>query len=372
MIRYATGNLLDSGAEALVNTVNTVGVSGKGIALMFKEAFADNFKAYESASKAGRVAVGDMFVTERQDMLGPRYIVNFPTKQHWRNPSRLEWIETGLVALRREIITRGIRSIAIPPLGAGNGGLAWADVKPLIETALAGLDADIIVYEPTASYQNVVKRNGVEALTPARALMAEMIRRYTVLGFECSLVEAQKLAWFLTVATQRFGLASPIADDFAPNRYGPYSDKVRHLLDSLDGSYIACDTRIADAKPCDPIRFRDERRDKVAAYLTTDAAKALRPALDHATDIIEGFQSPYGLELLATVDWLSRREGGALEATAIKAALSRWPGPPGSAERKAKIFGARDIGITIDHLRRVDAASPPAHRVTTATYPLAP
>jgi O-acetyl-ADP-ribose deacetylase (regulator of RNase III) len=356
MIHYTTGNLLESGAEALVNTVNTVGVSGKGIALMFKEAFADNFKAYEAAAKAGRVTVGDMFVTERHDMLGPRFIINFPTKQHWRNPSRLEWIELGLTALRREITARGIRSIAIPPLGAGNGGLAWVDVRPLIERALAGLYADVVVYEPTASYQNVVKRHGVDTLTPARALMAEMIRRYAVLGFECSLLEAQKLAWFLAVGAERFGLANPIADDFAANRYGPYSDKVRHLLDSLDGSYIACDTRIADAKPFDPIRFRDERRDKVAAYLTTDAAKALRPALDHATLVIEGFQSPFGLELLATVDWLNRRVGVALEAIAMQAAVRRWPGPPGSAERKARIFGAREIGIAIDHLKCVDAA----------------
>ena len=358
MIRYTTGNLLQADADALVNTVNTVGVSGKGIALMFKEAFADNFRAYEAAAKAGRVEVGDMFVTERRDILGPRYIINFPTKQHWRHPSRLEWIEQGLTALRREITARGISSIAIPPLGAGNGGLAWAEVKPLIERALAGLDADIVVYEPTGAYQNVVKRHGVEALTPARALLAEMIRRYAVLGFECSLLEAQKLAWFLSVATERFGLANPIADDFAANRYGPYSDKVRHLLDSLDGSYIACDTRIADARPFDPIRFRDERRDNVAAYLTTEGAKALRPALDHAMAVIDGFQSPYGLELLATVGWLNRREGIALEPAAMQAALANWPGPAGSAERKARIFGSREIGIAIDHLRRVDAVSP--------------
>jgi O-acetyl-ADP-ribose deacetylase (regulator of RNase III) len=349
---------LEAGAQALVNTVNTVGVSGKGIALMFKEAFPANFKEYEAAAKAGRVVVGEMLVTERQDMLGPRFIVNFPTKKHWRNPSRLEWIELGLAALRREITARGIRSIAIPPLGAGNGGLAWADVKPLVERVLAGLDADIVVYEPTAAYQNVVKRHGVEALTPARALMAEMIRRYAVLGFECSLVEAQKLAWFLGVGAQRRGLESPIADDFAPNRYGPYSDKVRHLLDGLDGSYIACETRIADAKPFDAIRFRDERRDTVAAYLTTESAKALRPALDYATDVIEGFQSPFGLELLATVDWLSRRQGVALETAAMKAAMTAWPGPSGSAERKAKIFGAREIEIAVDHLRRVNEASP--------------
>jgi O-acetyl-ADP-ribose deacetylase (regulator of RNase III) len=354
MIRYTTGNLLQADTEAVVNTVNTVGVSGKGIALMFKETFADNFKAYEAAAKTGQVVVGDMFITERRDMLGPRWIINFPTKQHWRNPSRLEWIELGLAALRREIATRGIRSIAIPPLGAGNGGLDWADVKSLIERALAGLDSDIVVYEPTATYQNVVKRHGVEALTPARALMAEMIRRYAILGFECSLLEAQKLAWFLAVGTELHGLVNPIADDFTPDRYGPYSDKLRHLLDSLDGSYIECDTRIADARPFDQIRFRDERRDKVTAFLTTEGVKALRPALDHASNVIEGFQSPYGLELLATVDWLSRRQGVALETAAMMAALTRWPGPPGSAERKARIFGRREIGIAIEHLCRVE------------------
>jgi O-acetyl-ADP-ribose deacetylase (regulator of RNase III) len=362
MISFTHGNLLAADAEALVNTVNTVGISGKGIALMFKDAFPENFRAYERASKAGEILPGGLFITERQDMLGPRFIINFATKKHWRHPSRLEWIEQGLAALRREIMTRGIRSIAIPPLGAGNGGLAWADVKPLIERALAGMDADIIVYEPTVAYQNVVKRHGVEALTPARALMAEMIRRYAVLGFECSLLEAQKLAWFLTMAAEMFGLGNPIADDFAPHRYGPYSDKVRHLLDSLDGSYIACETRIADAKAFDPIRFRDERRDKVAVYLTTNEARALRPALEQATKIIDGFQTPFGLELLATVDWLHRRQGVPLEPAAMLAALPEWPGPAGSAERKARIFGAREIGIAVDHLRCVDAeATRPTH-----------
>jgi O-acetyl-ADP-ribose deacetylase (regulator of RNase III) len=96
MIRYTTGNLLVSGADALVNAVNTVGVSGKRIALTFRQAYPANFKAYEAAAKAGRVVVGEMFITERQHVPGPRFIVNFPTKQHWRHPSRLEWIDQGL------------------------------------------------------------------------------------------------------------------------------------------------------------------------------------------------------------------------------------------------------------------------------------
>lgn len=351
MISYTQGNLLTAEAEALVNTVNTVGISGKGIALMFKEGYPENFRAYEAACKAGKLAPGGLFITERRDMWGPRFIVNFATKQHWRHPSRLEWIERGLLALRDEISARNIRSIAIPPLGAGNGGLDWGDVKPLIEEILAGLDCEIAIYEPTQTYQNVVKRHGVEKLTPARALMAEMIRRYEVLGFDCSILEAQKLAWFLSSAIRRQGLSDPIASGFVANRYGPYSDKVRHLLDSLDGSYLTCSRRIADARPfLDVVRFRHERRDEVSAYLTSPSASPYRPALDEASETIDGFQSPHGLELLATVDWLHREAGAPLERDAMIAAIAAWPGPEGSAERKAKVFTPHQVEAAINQL----------------------
>jgi O-acetyl-ADP-ribose deacetylase (regulator of RNase III) len=159
MIRYIQGNLLASEAEALVNTVNTVGIGGKGIALMFKEAHPENFRAYAAACKAGRLPPGGLFITESPALFGPRWIINFATKDHWRQPSRLDWIRHGLVALREEIIARAIPSIAIPPLGAGNGGLDWNEVRPLIIEALADLDCDIVIYEPTPAYQNVAKRN---------------------------------------------------------------------------------------------------------------------------------------------------------------------------------------------------------------------
>jgi len=357
MIRYAQGNLLEAHAEAFVNTVNTVGVSGKGIALMFKENFPENFKAYEAASKAGIIEPGGLFVTERDDMLSPRYIINFATKKHWRNPSRLEWIKTGLISLRTEIAERDIRSIAIPPLGAGNGGLDWRDVKPFIADALEGIDCDIIVYEPTQAYHNVVKRHGVEKLTPARALMAEIIRRYEVLGFDCSLLEAQKLAWFVTGSIRHLNLKSQFSEDFTANHYGPYSDGLRHLLDSLDGSYLTCERRVADAKPLDPIRFRHDRRDKIQAYLTSPEASIYRPALDRATAIIDGFQSPYGLELLATADWLNQNEGAMLDADDMMRAIAAWPGPKGSAERKAKIFSREHVKVAVDHLSAIQIAS---------------
>src|ERR1700722_16267463 len=135
MIKFTRGNLLDAKVDALVNTVNTVGVMGKGVALMFKEAFPENFKDYEAACKKKDVKVGKMFVTKR--LLSPKWIINFPTKEHWRGDSKLEWIDAGLDDLKRVIIENGIKSVAIPPLGSGNGGLKWEDVRPKIEAALS-------------------------------------------------------------------------------------------------------------------------------------------------------------------------------------------------------------------------------------------
>lgn len=147
MITSTQGNLLDADVEALVNAVNTVGVMGKGIALMFKKRFPANMAAYAKACKAGEVKTGKMFVTETGEL--PRWIVNFPTKQHWRAKSQMEWIIEGLVDLRRFIVDNNVQSIAIPALGAGNGGLNWNEVKPHIEQTLADLDGVLItVYAP--------------------------------------------------------------------------------------------------------------------------------------------------------------------------------------------------------------------------------
>ena len=151
MIRFAQGNLLEADAEALVNAVNTVGVMGKGIALMFKQRYPANTVAYERACAAGHVQTGRMFVTETSELMGARWIINFPTKKHWRDKSRLEWIAEGLHDLRRVIVENAIRSIAIPALGAGNGGLDWDAVKPMIIATLSDLnDVDIRLYEPVS------------------------------------------------------------------------------------------------------------------------------------------------------------------------------------------------------------------------------
>ena len=350
MIRYTTGNLLDCDAEALVNTVNTVGIMGKGIALMFKEAFPENFRAYDIACKRGEVQVGRMFVTHRSDLYGPTWIINFPTKRHWRHPSRLEWITDGLADLKETILDHGIRSIALPPLGAGNGGLEWSAVRPRIEHGLAGLsDIDIVVFEPASKYQNVRKRSGVEKLTPSRALIAEMVRRYWTLGIECTLLEIQKLAWFITTSAKDLGLEDPLRLEFKADRFGPYSDRLRHLLDDLDGSYLHCDKRISDAGPLEIIRFDDARRDRLEAYFTSPEAKIYKPALEATTRIIDGFESPFGMELLATVDWL-RRHGAEPTVAAMAEGIRAWPAGESAARRKGVLFDQRVLGLALARL----------------------
>jgi O-acetyl-ADP-ribose deacetylase (regulator of RNase III) len=352
MITFTQGNLLEADADALVNTVNTVGVMGKGIALMFKEAFPDNFKEYERACKEKRVRLGQMFVTEREDLLGPKWIINFPTKAHWKYPSQMKWIEDGLNDLVRVVEERQIRSIAIPPLGSGNGGLEWTEVRPKIEQALGSLkEVSVIVYEPTARYQNVAKRSGVEKLTAPRALVAEMVRRYSILGIECSLLEVQKLGYFLERSVETLHLDNKLRFEFAAGKFGPYSDKLKHLLNALDGSYLHCDKRIADAGPFETIRFDDARKDTIGAFLTTPEAKSYRPALNATTDLIDGLESPFGLELLATVDWLINHEGTPPDVKAVREALAQWPGEDRkAAERKLELFDERVIAIALQSL----------------------
>jgi O-acetyl-ADP-ribose deacetylase (regulator of RNase III) len=170
MVRFTKGNILDAETEAIVNTVNTVGVMGKGIALMFKQAYPDNFQQYSNAVKRNEIGIGRVLPVETGNLMGPKWILNFPTKKHWRQPSQLEWIESGLHDLTRTIERLGIRSVAVPPLGCGAGGLEWDSVRPMIERILGDAqDLDVIIYEPTQTYQNTSRTPGVEKLTFARA-----------------------------------------------------------------------------------------------------------------------------------------------------------------------------------------------------------
>lgn len=352
MIRYTQGNLLAAPVEALVNTVNEVGVMGKGIALMFREAFPEAAREYEEAAKSGRVKVGQMFVTSNHGLIGPRWIINFPTKKHWRQPSKLDWVHEGLRDLVQVVRELRIGSIALPPLGCGNGGLDWELVRREIEAAAAELpDVEILVFGPTGDYQNTAKREGIEELTPARALIAELVRRYAVLGLECTNLEVQKLAWFLDRSIKTLGVADPLKLDFVANKYGPYADRLRHLLNGLDGSYLHCQKRLSDAGPLDLIWFEDAKRERLEAYLQTADAAPYLPALERTAALIDGFESPLGMELLATADWLMLHGRRRATVPDIRKGLSEWPGGSAAARRKNKLFDDRMLALALGRLQ---------------------
>jgi len=349
MIRFLTGNILESQAEALVNTVNTEGVMGKGIALHFKERFAGNYQLYRAACKLGAVRVGAMFVTQPQELVGPKYVINFPTKTSWRMPSELAYIKLGLTALTDEVANLDIRSVAIPPLGCGNGGLNWGDVRPLIEAAFAHLpDVDVLVFEPAATRFGE-RKIGSDVLTPTRALMFDAIRRYGILDGDCTPIEAQKLAYLVNRVAAGLGTASPLKMTFSAQRYGPYADALRHVLMGMDGSFLDCDVRIADAGVMDVLRISNAQRDRVRAYLAAPPQLALRAILDAAEKLWTGFETPFDMELLATVDWIQNQHIKALTPEQLLAKVREWPHPEG-AMRKLRLFDLRSVQIALERL----------------------
>ncbi len=186
-------------------------------------------------------------------------------------------------------------------------------------------------------------------LTPTTALLAELVRRYWVLGMECSLLEIQKLAWFLEREVERLGM-KPMDLRFEANKFGPYADRLRHLLEGLDGSYLHSEKRISDAGPTDVIWFDDARKAFVQAYLKSEA-KAYAQALESTTALIDGFESPFGMELLATVDWLLAREGVPPTVPAVREGLRHWRGGPDAGARKDRLFDDRALSIALERLQ---------------------
>lgn len=223
-----------------------------------------------------------------------------------------------------------------------------------IVEALEGLDnVEVVIYEPTCQYPNVSKRAGVHELTPARALISELIRRYSVMGFDCSLLEVQKLAWFFERYVKLFGLKNPMQLEFSAGRYGPYANRLDRLLNSLDGSYLYSEKRIPDADPTDLVQFNYKHKETIAAYLGTGEAKTYLEALDKASELIDGFESPMGMELLATIDWLIHEEGRRPTLEDIRDGIDNWPAGAASAARKQGMFSDRQIELA---LRRVQSS----------------
>ncbi|MFC7376923.1 macro domain-containing protein [Brevundimonas sp. GCM10030266] len=338
MIRLAHGDLLQSGAEAIINTVNCVGVMGKGIALQFKQEFPGNYEAYRRACDAGEVRLGEMFVFDTGSMINPRWIINFPTKGHWKAKSRVEDVASGLKELRRVIETLGVRSIAVPPLGCGNGGLDWADVEPMIRRALGDLDdVEVMLFPPSGAPKvdsmrvNTARPN----MSRGRALVLSLLGLYGAAGYRHSLLEIQKLTYFLQESGEDLKLG------FHKHHYGPYAENLNHVLQRIEGHFIR---GYGDRSQAAEIAVLDDGRQEAEAFLGADQTAQAR--LDRVAELIEGFETPYGLELLSTVHWIATHDAeAAREPDRVVEAIRSW------SPRKAATLREPHIRTALNHLR---------------------
>jgi O-acetyl-ADP-ribose deacetylase (regulator of RNase III) len=338
MIEYKSGDILNDQAEALVNTVNCVGVMGRGIALQFKNAFPENFKAYALACKQNKVQPGRMFVFKTGQMFNPRYIINFPTKRHWRGKSRMEDIESGLRSLVEVIQEHHIRSIAIPPLGSGLGGLSWQKVKSRIEAAVEPLtDVQVIIYEPKGApkTEKMAHSREVPNMTAGRAALVELMHRYLsgLLDPMVTLLELHKLMYFMQEAGE------PLRLKYKKAIYGPYAENLRHVLNDIEGHLVFGYADGGDA-PDKQIKLVPGAIEDAAAFLEQHTETRVR--FDKVAELVEGFESPFGLELLSTVHWVINKENVRTLIDVEKHAYA-WD------DRKRQ-FTPRQIALAVDVL----------------------
>lgn len=346
MITYKTGNLFSEDAEAIVNTVNCVGVMGRGIALQFKKTFPDNFKAYAAACKRKDVQPGRMFVFETGRLMNPRYIINFPTKRHWRGKSRVEDIESGLVALVDEVRERGIRSIAVPPLGAGLGGLDWREVRQRIETALGDLeDVEVVVFEPRAARpgQRPNRSRDVPKMTPGRAALVTLMDRYLagLLDPFVTLLELHKLMYFLQEAGE------PLKLKYSKAHYGPYAENLRHVLNAIEGHMVSGYSDGGDA-PDKQLELVPKALDDAQTFLNNK--ESTRSHLERVSKLVDGFESPFGLELLSSVHWVVTRH----QTQSVDDVVSEIYG----WNNRKRQFSKRQIHLALDVLSRKGWCAP--------------
>jgi O-acetyl-ADP-ribose deacetylase (regulator of RNase III) len=321
MIKNTRGNLLAAPVEALVNTVNTKGIMGKGIALQFRQAFPQMFKDYEKACKDERVSLGKMDVHDLGGLVGgPRWIINFPTKGHWKTKSRMEDVESGLEDLIAKIRKLGIKSIAVPPLGCGNGGLPWNDVRPLIEEAFTQVpEVEVLLYAPVETPEAVAMPNRTErpAMTQGQAALISLIDRYLkgLLDPVVSLLEVHKLMYFLQASGQDLRLK------FEAKQRGPFASNLRHVLIRMESHYT---TGYGDGKDLPDTRIDLLPSAVESAQGLLGTGEEITTRMDRVANLIEGYEDPYGMELLSSMHWVMVNNAGAKEvkATAIEGVLS--------------------------------------------------
>lgn len=335
MIQFKIGNLLESNAQALVNTVNTDGIMGKGIALQFKNQFPNNYKEYVKACKNRSIDIGKLLVFEEETLLnGNKLIINFPTKTTWRKPSEYSYIEIGLKNLVEIIEKYEIKSIAIPPLGVGNGGLDWNIVKQLLQKYLEGSNCEVYIYEPNNAIKEVLKKERV-SLTPARAMLLSVLFELVKNGEFISEFSAEKVAYFL----QRFGAKDIFNLEFKKNFYGPYSGKVKHVLYYLNGSYITGYSS-KDRKPFENLGLVFEAEVDINEYLNQPENSNYLDIVNKTKAFLNGFYSNFGLELLSTVDFIKETEN-LNDSSSIKNKIENW------SDRKRTLFASNPKFIDI-------------------------
>jgi O-acetyl-ADP-ribose deacetylase (regulator of RNase III) len=348
MITRGQGNLLLADVEALVNTVNTVGVMGKGIALQFKRAYPENFASYKAACDTGLVSVGSMHVFPvRQIGVQLKYIVNFPTKRHWRSPSRLEDIQSGLVALRDVIIENDIKSIAIPPLGCGNGGLDWRDVQPLIQHFLGTLPSvEVRVWEPsgTPPPESMPVKTAAPPITFIRAAFLVALDRYIqqsimrslAVESRISLLEAQKVVYFM----QKFGFSFKLS--FEKGLYGPYSQPLDRAVSAMEGHHVLGYGDGTSGSQATLELNADSVRESEALLRSS---KEFDRSYTLFGELVSGFEDAFGLELLSTV-LFAAEELVEPPADPMKVAESirLWSG------RKERLFADEHVKIAWERL----------------------
>ncbi|MEM8484003.1 MAG: macro domain-containing protein [Bacteroidota bacterium] len=363
MIHLKRGNLLEASAEALVNTVNCVGVMGKGIALQFKQAYPENYKIYKKVCDQHALKTGMMLVHDRGGLEKsadpPRYIINFPTKNHWRGKSKMADIESGLQALIEEIHTREIKSIAIPPLGCGNGGLNWNDVRTRIEQAFAVLpDVEVQLFAPgnAPTADKIPIRTKKPNMTQGTALIVFLMALYKVMNYKIGLLEIQKLLYFL----QASGV--PLKLDFKKERYGPYAEAVHHMLQRMAGHYIEGYGDRADIKT--ELTLSPNAISEAKKWLEQQEERELLSShLTRIRELAEGFESPYGMELLASTHWVFQEDGEtAKDPEKAIAALHAWN------ERKRKQLKPEHIIVAWDHLRELGWVNLPSSARVTGSH----
>lgn len=339
-MKYITGNMLEADTEALVNTVNTVGVMGKGIALQFKERFPRNFKVYANACKKSEMQVGKMLVVKENTLNGEKIIINFPTKTEWFKKSQYSYIEDGLKDLAMVIEEYNIKSIAIPPLGCGNGGLKWEKVKPMMDKYLGHFsNVTIQIYEPNDAVKEILQKEAIKkevGLTAARAMLLYALFKYEKLGEVATIFSANKLAYFL----QKSGEAMRL--QFVPYKYGPYAQAIDKVLYALNGKYLTGMEQMK-ARAFEPLQLNYKTYDEVEKYINTNLSSDQKQRLESVFTIIDGFETTLSLEILSSAHYLIS-ENPKLTEDQLFEKIQDWN------ERKKNLVTKEYINIAIEHL----------------------